>query len=70
MTVAAESLEVTQNTACDVYQWFREVCATKLCSQKILLGGPGITVQIDERIFNRKPKVRENWNLLYMYMFI
>ena len=61
VTVAAESLEVTESTACTVYQWLREVCSTKLCSTRILLGGPGKIVQIDESLFNHKPKVRESY---------
>ena len=59
VTVTAESLEVTESTACAVYQWLREVCSTKLLSTSILLGGPGKMVQIDESLFNHKPKVRE-----------
>ena len=32
---AAEDSEVDKNTACDVYQWFREVCSTKLLNTTI-----------------------------------
>ena len=36
VTVTAESFEVTESTACAVYQWLREVCSTKLLSTSIL----------------------------------
>ena len=35
---------------------FREVCSTKLIVTPIVLGGPGKVVQIDEYLFNHKPK--------------
>ena len=57
VTDAAKIAEVDENTAVDVYQWLREVCSTKLLNTPILLGGPGVTVQIDESQFCHKPKV-------------
>jgi len=36
------------STACDIYQWLREVCSTKLLESPVVLGGPGVVVQIDE----------------------
>ena len=47
MTDAASEAEVTEASACAVYQWLREVCTTRLLHTPIRLGGPGI-VQIDE----------------------
>ena len=35
----------------------REVCSTKLISTPIILGGPGIIVEIDESLFRHKSKV-------------
>ena len=60
VTDAAREAEVTEATACAVYQWLREVCTTKLLQTPVSLGGPGIIVQIDESLMNHKPKVIMN----------
>ena len=53
-----EEAEVDKHTAIDVYQWLREVCTTRLVQDPpIVLGGAGLTVQIDESLFRHKPKV-------------
>ena len=57
VTDAARIAEVDENTAVDVYRWLREVYSTKLLATPILLGRPGIVVQIDESEFRHKPKV-------------
>ena len=44
VTDAAREAEVTEATACAVYQWLREVCTTRLLHTPIRLGGPGIVV--------------------------
>ena len=54
---AATEVEVTEATSCQVYQWLREVCSTTLLQTHIVLGGPGVIVQIDESQFRHKPKV-------------
>ena len=60
---AAGEAEISERTAIDIYQWFREVCSTKLLNEarlnpnSVKLGGPGIIVQIDESMFSHKPKV-------------
>ena len=54
---AAEEAKVNKSTACEVYRWFREVCSTKLLQSPIVLGGPGVIVQVDESLFRHKPKV-------------
>ena len=53
----AEEAEIDKNVACDVMNWFREVCSTRLLQTTIVLGGPGKVVQIDESLFRHKPKV-------------
>ena len=57
VTTAAAQIEVTENTACAAFQWFREVCSTKLCSLQILLGRQGVVVHIEESLFSHKPMV-------------
>ena len=53
----AECAKVALNTAVDVYQWLREVCSTRLINDgPVMLGGPGVIVQIDESLFKHKPK--------------
>ena len=57
VTDAASEAEVTEVSACAVYQWLREVCSTHLLHTLIRLGGPSVVVQIDESLMNHKPKV-------------
>ena len=47
VTDSALEAEVTEATACAVYQWLREVCTTRLLQTPVSLGGPGTFVQID-----------------------
>ena len=61
---AAEEAEVTRATSVQAYQYFRDVCTAKLLQAPILLGGPGIIVQIDESLYRHKPKV----SLMRLYM--
>ena len=58
VTDAAHEADVTEATACAVYQWLREVCTTCLLQTPIRLGGPGTIVQIDESLMNHKPRVK------------
>ena len=58
VTKAAADCKMGRDTAINIYQWLREVCSTALCNQTIVLGGPGIIVQIDESLYKHKPKVR------------
>ena len=57
VTKLACEAKITENTACTIYQWFREMCSTHLLNTQIILGGPGIIVQVDESQFKHKPKV-------------
>ena len=61
VTTAALDAEVNKSTAIDVYQWFREVCSTTLLNSRIVLGGNGKVVEIDESLFRHKPKVTIHW---------
>ena len=58
ITDAMQEAEVDRLTAIDVYQWLREICSSSLIYRpQIVLGGPGVVVQIDESVFCHKPKV-------------
>ena len=59
---AAYDADIDKNTACNVYRWLREVCSTKLLQMPIILGGPGVIVQIDESVFQHKVKVQIIYN--------
>ena len=58
---AAKEAEVQEKTAIQVYQYLRDICSWYLMSMDapLLLGGPGVIVQIDESLFRHKPKVSE-----------
>ena len=57
VTDIAVDVEIDKNVGCAVYKWLREVCSTKLLQSPIILGGPGVVVQVDESLFRHKPKV-------------
>ena len=51
----AECAKVALNMAVDVYQWLREVCSTRLINDgPVMLGGPGVIVQMDESLFKHR----------------
>lgn len=54
---AAELVGISERVAIDFYQWLREICTEKLVQTPIILGGPGVIVQIDESLHRHKPKV-------------
>ena len=56
VTDVIDDAEIDTRTGVDIYQWLREVCSTKLLQSPIILGVPGIVVQIDESLFRHKPK--------------
>lgn len=57
VTDAGKVAEVDEGTAIDVNRWLREICSSKLLQTPVILGGPGIVVQINESLFRHKPKV-------------
>ena len=62
VTDAAEEAKVTEATAVQAYQYFRDICTWRLLTldSPMMVGGPGVVVQIDESQFTHKPKVRLN----------
>ena len=48
---AAQEAEVQEKTAIQVYQYLRDICSWRLMSMDapLLLGGPGVIVQINVR---------------------
>ena len=57
VTDCKDEAEISEPVAIDIYQWLREVCSTKLLQTPVVLGGAGVTVQVDESLFRHKPKV-------------
>ena len=65
-TDVAEEAEVENKTAIQAYQYCRDICSWRLLNHDspMLLGGPGVTVQIDESLFRHKPN-NNNTPVLY-----
>ena len=59
VSAAADEAEVTEMSATQAYQYFRDICSWRLLlhDSPLLLGGPGVVVQIDESLFCHKTKV-------------
>ena len=57
VTDAAKDAEVSERMAIDMYGWYRDVCTQKLLSAPIVLGGPGVIIQIKKSLFCHKLKV-------------
>ena len=55
---AAEEANVDEKTAIQIYQYCRDICSWRLLNHDspLMLGGPGVVVQIDESLFRHKPK--------------
>lgn len=70
VTDMSQEAEITEDTACNIYQWLREVCSTKLLQTPIILGGPGIIVQVDESQYKHKPKVLSNLRSRIFYFYL
>ena len=60
MTDAGEETKVTETTAIQVYQYFRDIYSWRLVTYNspMLLRGPGVVVQIDESPFSHIPYQR------------
>ena len=59
VTDAATEVEITEKSAIQMYQYFRDVCSWQLVNHDppIVLGGTGSVVAIDESLFTHKVKV-------------
>ena len=47
-------LEMNHNTVVDWSNYLREVCANDILTQPLIVGGPGLTVEIDECLISRR----------------
>ena len=58
VTNACGEAEVDEKTAIQIYQYCRDICSWRILNHdsSLLLGGPGVVVQIDESLFRHKPK--------------
>ena len=61
LTTTVEAIGISARTTVNLYNFLRDVCSWKLLQQPILLGGPGVIVQIDESLFKHKPKVKASY---------
>ena len=61
--------EVDKGTAVDVYRWLREICTTKLLPMPMILGGPGVVVQIDEYL-SAKGRLFPESNFNFSYIIL
>ena len=66
VTDASQEAKVTETTAIQAYHYFRDICSWRLLNHDspLMLGGPGVEVQIDESQFKHKPKVYISSSLL------
>uniref|UniRef100_A0A0P4WJT7 ISXO2-like transposase domain-containing protein n=1 Tax=Scylla olivacea TaxID=85551 RepID=A0A0P4WJT7_SCYOL len=55
-TTASRQINLSEKTTIDCFSFFREICASYFQANPVMLGGPGITVEIDESCFSHKPK--------------
>ena len=60
---AAEEALVDEKTAIQIYQYCRDICSWRLLNTDapLMLGGPGVVVQIDESLFRHKPKYHRGY---------
>lgn len=54
VTTAAEQTKITEVSAVDWYNFFRDVCGEYFVSNPVTVGGPGMTVEIDESKFGKR----------------
>ena len=68
MTDAAEEAEETEKKAVQAYQYLCDICSWRLLNHDfpLMLGGPGVVVQIEESLFHHKPKVSSQFSCMGM----
>ena len=54
--LAADAIGISRTSVMQCNKFLREICSRKLCQVPIVLGGPGVVVQIDESLFSHKVK--------------
>ena len=74
VTDAAKEAQITEKSAIQLYQYFRDVCSWRLVSYDppVALGGTGKVVSIDESLFCHKVKVNQApspTRILGLYMY-
>ena len=69
VTQAAEEAKISEATAVQAYQYLRDICSWRLTNvdSPLLLGGPGVVIQIDESLFRHKPKVKHCRSSIYTF---
>ena len=70
VTDFADEAEISEHTACDIYQWLREVCSTKLLQSPVVLGGPGVVVQMTNHNFATSLRYKNIYIFFYHYHYI
>ena len=54
--LAADAIGISHTSVMQCNKFLCEICSRKLCQVPIVLGGPGVVVQIDESLFSHKVK--------------
>ena len=68
---ACQQTKISEKRCIVVYQYMRDVCSTKLLAAPIILGGPGIVVQIDESLFSHAQKVNlDHFNIAVCFLYL
>ena len=56
IAATATAVGISRVTVMQANKFFREVCSSKLLQNPIILGSPGVVVEIDESLFSHKVK--------------
>ena len=61
MTPLKKELQISEPTGVDWFNFIRDVCAEYFKQNPVVIGGPGIEVEIDESKFGRRKYNRGRW---------